>query len=80
MLVISQSISHHNRGLLEENKVLYQKVKGVLEKTQEEKVWKINEYSHFDWGILNGTGDDSCVLHEAAGQRKSQAQQTYDWL
>ena len=49
MVVMSQSITHHNRGLLEENKVLYQKVKGVLEKTQEEKVWKINEYSHFDW-------------------------------
>ncbi len=38
MVVMSQSITHHNRGLLEENKVLYQKVKGVLEKTQEEKV------------------------------------------
>ncbi len=38
MVVMSQSISHRNRELLEENTVLYQKVKDVLEKTQEEKV------------------------------------------
>ncbi len=38
MVMMSQSISHRNRELLEENTVLYQKVKDVLEKTQEEKV------------------------------------------
>lgn len=44
-MLITQSVNLRNRELLEENKVLYQKVKEVLEKAEMEKVRKHCSFS-----------------------------------